>query len=356
MLPLMSTDTHQTVLAPKRRETWHDAYDTQMALWRWTRSPNGIDWLTENYRVTTKDIARESSKDLLKQLYAAENSKLFQSDPFYVSSEMCEVVDAAKTSFEPEPLLPTDLLSAFGFLYFEKPFQVRDRFDSPMTIAAISWAPIISESNKEAFKGSDNVLATLQQRDYTEIWSKEEEKPESVDGIALTIYSQTRFDSVDDDVRDHLKSIGAPSLVPTHLTPWWFGMTFEGNEVDLQGNPTGAGWWWRISQTTFRLMQQQLSTRYNMRPDKQTRNEAKRRGFDEREIVVVRLRREKGKGNDETRQDANYSHRFIVSGHWRNQFYRGSNVHRQIWISPYVKGPESLPLVVRPRRVYTWTR
>jgi len=41
---------------------------------------------------------------------------------------------------------------------------------------------------------------------------------------------------------------------------------------------------------------------------------------------------------------------------WRNQWYPSLSQHRQKWISPYVKGPEDKPLVVRPRRVYQWTR
>jgi hypothetical protein len=58
----------------------------------------------------------------------------------------------------------------------------------------------------------------------------------------------------------------------------------------------------------------------------------------------------------EPESEANYSHRFIVSGHWRNQWYASGQVHRQIWISPYVKGPEDQPLVVRPRRVFSLVR
>jgi hypothetical protein len=73
--------------------------------------------------------------------------------------------------------------------------------------------------------------------------------------------------------------------------------------------------------------------------------------------VIVRLRREAGdEPPGEENGEANYSHRFIVSGHWRNQWYPSEKLHRQIWISPYVKGPEDKPLIVRPRRVFQWQR
>jgi len=41
---------------------------------------------------------------------------------------------------------------------------------------------------------------------------------------------------------------------------------------------------------------------------------------------------------------------------WHDQWYPSEQIHRQIWISPYVKGPEDKPLIVRPRRVYQWER
>lgn len=304
-----------TPSAPARRATWHDAFDRQMELWRFTRSPEGMSWLIAAYRHATSALSPDTQK-LAASLYENENDKLFSADPVFVSAEMCEVVEAASASFKPEPLLPTDLLTQFGFVLYEKPFEVKDRFNEPTTIAAISWSPMMVDLKDDDVR---------------------------MDGIALTIYAVAHPDA---PVR----------ILPMHLTPWWFSMSFGGNEVDENDVPTGAEWWWKIAQTTLRLMQQRISARHGMRPDRACRREAVRRGFGEREVVVVRLRRESGPGSEEPASDANYSHRFIVSGHWRNQWYPASGLHRQIWISPYVKGDESLPLVIRPRRVFTWDR
>lgn len=46
--------------------------------------------------------------------------------------------------------------------------------------------------------------------------------------------------------------------------------------------------------------------------------------------------------------DVAWSHRWIVSGHWREQWYASLKEHRTIWIPSYVKGPEEKPLVIRP--------
>lgn len=103
-------------------------------------------------------------------------------------------------------------------------------------------------------------------------------------------------------------------------------------------------------------MQQQIAVQHRQQSPRPVRREAKRYGLMDREVLVVRLRRERSKPTDDEHGPANYSHRFIVSGHWRNQFYPASGEHRQIYISPYVKGDESLPLVVKPRRAFVLNR
>ena len=50
-----------------------------------------------------------------------------------------------------------------------------------------------------------------------------------------------------------------------------------------------------------------------------------------------------------------YTHRWVVRGHWRNQWFPGTKSHRQTYIAPYLKGPEGAPLLTSPK-VYVWSR
>jgi hypothetical protein len=267
-------------------------------------------------------------------------------------------------------LLPTDLLTAHGFLYFEKPFVVEDRHAADFSLKAISWAPFLGDrgSRRADMAGrrfdGQSLLDYFAERDYAQMWNeidvedRDDNERWQPDGLAITIYQEVSEATKQDWASRKVGSLGPlPSLVSGHLTPWWFGMPFEGNEVDILGNPTGARWWWKIAQTTFRLMQQQLATRSRYTPSRPARRDAKRHGFrDDGEVVVVRLRRAKGESHGEAMGEAHYSHQFIVGGHWRAQNYPSEGVTRQIWISPYVKGPRDAPLIIRPRRVYTWSR
>lgn len=345
-------------MPPLTRPKWHDAYDAQMALWRWYRTPQGQSFVGGYFKTHADELRRNgavagadmsNTVGLIKQICMSEVGRLIDCDPIFVSDEMCEVVNAAKDSFDPEALLETDLVTPRGFLFYETPFEIQSRFDEPTTIAAASWVM------QYAFEKdlTPEQAAHISEMRYSPNGYSMEEIEETlrmwdgrVSGISLTLYQ------VNDDPRlAHL-----PRLLPMHLTPWYFGMTFDGNEVDLGGRKTGAEWWWRIIQTTFRLMQQQIAVRRREAPPRQQRHDARKVGFDDRDVVVVRLRRERSGERHEPESEANYSHRFIVSGHWRNQWYPSIQMHRQIWISPYVKGPDELPLIVRPRRVYQWDK
>lgn len=40
-----------------------------------------------------------------------------------------------------------------------------------------------------------------------------------------------------------------------------------------------------------------------------------------------------------------YRHRWVVRGHWRNQYYPSREDHRPIWIAPHLAGPDDKPLL-----------
>ena len=71
-------------------------------------------------------------------------------------------------------------------------------------------------------------------------------------------------------------------------------------------------------------------------------------------VTVLTLRHGKRASQDHDSNSVEWSHSWLVRGHWRNQPYKnsdGSVRHEQIWIAPYVKGPEDKPLVLKDRAV-----
>ena len=72
-------------------------------------------------------------------------------------------------------------------------------------------------------------------------------------------------------------------------------------------------------------------------------------------VTCASLRRYRYSSEAEREADAReYSHRWIVRGHMRNQPVgprnaKGGQKHLRVWIAPYVKGPEDKPLMLKDR-------
>lgn len=69
------------------------------------------------------------------------------------------------------------------------------------------------------------------------------------------------------------------------------------------------------------------------------------------DVRVVRLRELVAEATGRSDHDGpgiEYSHRWIVSGHWRNQPSGPGRTQRHLtWVSPHVKGPADKPLIVK---------
>lgn len=107
---------------------------------------------------------------------------------------------------------------------------------------------------------------------------------------------------------------------------------------------------------TWTLMQQSLAARETVPAARAERRRCARIGLPEN-VVVVQLRKFETARTvvDQDGTEIDWSHRWLVSGHWRNQYLPSRQTHRQQWISGYVKGPPDKPLIVK-ERVSTWVR
>lgn len=73
-------------------------------------------------------------------------------------------------------------------------------------------------------------------------------------------------------------------------------------------------------------------------------------------MLILRENLQRPGTGQTSRTHAEYSHRFIVRGFWRNQQYGPHNsLRRRQWIPPYVKGPADKPLICK-ETVRVWRR
>lgn len=352
------------------RPAWHDAYDAQMALWRWYRTEGASRWMRGLHADLTKPGYPTSFRTKLMLMFDGEMGRLVECDPIYVSDEMCDLVDYARETFEPEPLLEWDLPTPRAFVLYAKPIVIHDRQGEELLLRGFSWAQDYVARDDEAAAEvgrrimDDETMNRLGSRiTVGESTAFVEEGLLIPHGVDITLYAD-RLSYLALAARgnekthaDLLRDTAGLPVIPIHLTPWQYGESIEGNEIDVDGEPTAVGDWWALCQSTLRLMQQKIRPHGFGRPDRAARREGARLGFrPETEVVIVRLRTEEQEREPGEGGTANYSHRFIRTGHWRNQWYPSIRAHRRIRIDPTVVGDPSLPLLVRPRRVFQWTR
>lgn len=75
---------------------------------------------------------------------------------------------------------------------------------------------------------------------------------------------------------------------------------------------------------------------------RQVRRAAERENRPLPDLRVITLRRQK-RNSDGKETDVDWSCRWLVGGHWRNQWYPSTMEHKPVYIVPYVKGPENKP-------------
>lgn len=294
------------------RATWLKALDAQIEQYLLIRSGGYSAYQEKDY------LDRKQSRHELE----VEETKLLLADPVFVTAEMCELVEVAQRTFTPEPLREHELMTKAGFLLFERPVEVThgalgDQIDLPY--AGFSWASV-------------------------------KETEESPNPYAAHFAFYVDWDNLDGETREQLKPLAGTTsgLLLAESINLWFGEDPKPSERDRR----------RLVQTTFRLMREfKPASRYSTkeRPDRATRKRAKRAGLPEPEILVVRLRRERSLA-ERIGGSANYAYRFMVSGHWRNQWFPTQHEHRQVWISPYVKGPGDKPFKPPQGRVFNLFR
>jgi hypothetical protein len=71
-------------------------------------------------------------------------------------------------------------------------------------------------------------------------------------------------------------------------------------------------------------------------------------------VKVIQLRRSESRQSEsaQSEESAEWSCRWIVNGHWRNQYHPSDGHHELKYILPYVKGPDDKPLKVPTHTVY----
>lgn len=107
--------------------------------------------------------------------------------------------------------------------------------------------------------------------------------------------------------------------------------------------------WLRHMSAFWLFIQQEIPRLDQIRARRQIARHALRDAPTLHVATLTTLRRREASVLEPRPTDVDWSHRWLVSGHWRNQYFPSTGEHHPLWIAPYVKGPEGLPLVPKER-------
>lgn len=85
---------------------------------------------------------------------------------------------------------------------------------------------------------------------------------------------------------------------------------------------------------------------------RQVRRAAERKQRELPPVGIVRLRRRESHRQAGTDQHVEWNSRWLVRGHWRDQWFPSAGEHKTIFIAPYVKGPEEKPIKQPRQSIY----
>ena len=262
-----------------------------------------------------------------------EPKVLSEASLWWVSEQMVDVLVAAMADV-PGDITPEELSypdEAPGLVVFQKPLHGIDRSGRAVLVDAIVWGgsirPVLRPGQSETALAVSSYIRINPEMEP----SRRLEEPRTF----WLYFGQTTWPLGD--------------MLSTTL---YDGQSEDEAVSNFEDRRLLAALW------TF-LTQPGVADIEAMRPDRGAARRQARAGLgrEDPSIQIVRLRRiTRDPTKAAATSDREYSHQWIVSGHWRRQRVGVQRAEtRLVWISPYVKGPPDKPLVT-PQIVRAWVR
>lgn len=264
---------------------------------------------------------------------------------YRVTHDMEMLLEHAASALDDSDTVELDLPpTGCGFVRFDRPVPVTDVRGLAALVSWLVWGRVQTPDGKTAI-GLWSFNDPWTHPD--EVWRllvEGQPDPGDVDRLGHLLW---RFLPVSFDFMVPGSTMGSPTVAPSAAQA--AEAVADGFAV-LPGTNIR-----RYAHALWLLLNQTVVTQVDEPLDRPARRRAGRRGIPPK-VVTIKLRRSTSTNRREGESNVEWSHRWIVRGHWRWQAYGpGRKERRRIWIAPFVKGPEDAPLFVTDK-VYDLSR
>jgi hypothetical protein len=334
---------------------WEDALIAQMRLLEWSESTLGLQYLMGFFEHENSIHAPEARLDE-RLLAFLQLQMLREGEPVFVSEEACDVIDAARETFQIEKVLPGDAFTPQGFMLLARPLLVDDAppteehpwrsASGKIPVRAIAWTSVHSEDLSQGVFWIGYYTAIEDEVTLfpdTHRWGTPEEVDHARRAMPLSLMHQWQWEWGKEPLGGlDFHHLGMVDGEPIEVT-----MDRARQQVALIQTI------WRIASTFVPVRE---------RAPRGIRRDAQRKGLKHEDVQVILLRRARRYDNHEP-TGRTLTVRHLVGGHWRQQPYPslgkdedGKVVTRQIWIATFMKGRDDLPFKAPVDRAFEFRR
>lgn len=242
-----------------------------------------------------------------------QGRRLRRSTLYWVSRDLTELSRVAADTFPAIPLRREEVPDTDGLLVFAAALALnQSEAEGDIMCIAVQWS--IDEHDRL------NVVPYLSPEDWLNVAPLREFFGEEILKVIAS-----------------LETMGSP-IVPV-----------ESASVAFDAVPAEHHLFLRGLRSVWALARQRLAVTESHAMDRASRRRATRAAIEFPDVQIIKLRRARQtievQDSDEVAYPVDWSHRWIVGAHWRNQWMPGSQSHEPRWIAPYVKGPDDKPLI-----------
>lgn len=309
----MSTDAQRLTL---------DALDIQTDLFRFfSRTDLGVKYMNS--------ILEQAIPYAAVDNFVGDITDGILTSPVYaVTSEIADVISSAAVSLPSFDMQPHDMPTEHGFVWLEEPLMIEDRRGENIVMRAFGWitSHFVTVEDDGAVSETDQVG----------------------DGVFFVGFTDPS------DERDHLyeySKMAGELDTPHQLLPIISGIhSFDHPEWISETDGMGLVKWF-MAFTRF-VGETWVDRRMVVQPRhaiKRAMRATPRVEPPSVQVVQLRRREQTHAAPDGEDHSHDWSHRWLVRGHWRNQWYPSMQAHRPKWIPEHIKGPDDKPLIVRDK-------
>ena len=321
-----------------RQEGWHLALEHQLEALKWTMEypdylPDFYDSFFQRQDEPEKAELPEWAAEEAPKYSILTRQMLYRGDTIYITRDMEHLLLQAAHDLPDDVTCDVrQVLTPIGFLYLADSIEGQDTNEELITFRALGWSvePVMDRDNPGHTKLCVHTF-----------WFSDDQMN----------LNHEKFRNA-----SRRNNVWIPNLLLAHYYPIYDAerLTPEDMLGDARAELTKACvklfWAFQL------LSQQKIVSTQRMNPPRSTRRRhgAPKEGW--RYISLITLRRKSAKKDGDEEKKIDWTHRWVVEGHWRKQWYPKLGIHQWKYIHEYVKGPEDKPLWVRERRVFNFRR